>query len=118
MPIEAKNPVVQPATEEAVYDKLWVKRFVIRGDDLNGDPRIGAVLLPYRELPGGLKEGAVGAEVTMELDGLYANAEFDKAQLEKLNAVLAKASEKQLIGLALTATLAAIERVAKGRALI
>jgi hypothetical protein len=121
MAIQATTPEVVPATEEKVFDKVWVKRCAIMAPDPNRDANISVRLCNYRVLNEGTEEEVkeLGpGEKDLRVQGLFSNAEFDESQMTTLMGLLATATIKQKMGIVTTALLDAVESIGKEEGVI
>ena len=117
MAIQATTTCVVPATNEKVYPLIWISRTRIISEDCNGDTNANVCLRKYRVLEDGTNE--FGPEqIEFQIEGVYANSEFDPTQMETLGTMLATATSAQKLGMLSALLISTVEGVAKERNLI
>lgn len=115
--IISDNPQVIPATEEKVFNQVWMKELHLRSRSAEQEVNANVVLQMYSG-SGETIEVSPAQPINFQIKDIFSQAEYDAEQVEVLVQLLGTASRAQKIGLIATALLGFVEEEAKSQELI
>jgi hypothetical protein len=93
MPIVAPTPTNVPASDAKVYDKYWLKHFVIMANDPSKKVIVTAILHKAREENGEWELSPVDSDVVVRVNDFDAAATVDPTLATIKESLLAKIQE-------------------------
>ena len=88
--ITLSDPIVEdakPATDEVVYDKLWLKTFNVSASSPKNDARLRAVLTVCRDTDEGKELKSPEVTKSINIEGLFATLEDETISVETRTAI-------------------------------
>jgi hypothetical protein len=78
MAIELTAPVIVPASEEKVFNEIWIRDFHVIGNNPNAPVRLYARVSPARTLPDGITKELSSQTIKYSIEDLYKLASQDQ----------------------------------------
>lgn len=88
------STIVEPATEEKVFDRLWITNLRISADNPNLPIKLIATFVPICTRQDGTIEVKKNADVIIKVDDLFAEAAQNQAIAIAIEAVFSALKEK------------------------